>query len=326
MLFICLAASVLAADCDKLPPLSIFFVVDSSRSVDDDQFRNQLSIANGVLEDMRSRFRQHKQDPVKELDFGLLEFSSGHSIIRELAPDDGKNFDEGRRDGTGGTKYEQGLNAAISRLKAGSKKMKLIWFLTDGEPNGPGLLPNIPMTPAQVQELRTRVFVNQDITMVSTYLSNKPDLSAGTTTLQILSCQDPQAKCTDRVLAAYLKDASFNLESFKKKAADMFSSVVYSIACTTTTTTTSTINPGTPPEPKTMMIPLLVAALVAAAVLCICCCFYSSKKSKTLATQEEEASKPMTLRKTSEAQTATYIGTRRTRPESYRTRRGSHPY
>jgi len=213
----------------------IMFVVDSSGSVTNDAFRNQIEIANAVLDDVRKLFTEYKQDPRTYLSVGMIEFAESNSVRRPLSDDDGSNFDVDRRDicplgapGVGcGTYYEQVLTEVISQLNQGQDEdaEKLIWFLTDGQPIKTAA---VPLTREEVLEMRKRLFKTGDnITIASTFLSpNDTSLAAGTSILQALSCEDPNAQCTDRVLAGSLQDPNFLLDKFKTDAQKMFRNVV----------------------------------------------------------------------------------------------------
>lgn len=241
MLLLAFFILVWSTPCGKLPPTRVMFVVDSSSSVKETAFKHQIAVANAVLGDVRAFFEQHDQDPRAFLEVGMIEFSDEYKVRRPLMVDDGTNFEESRRDvcpdvDACGTKYEAPLTAAINLLKAGGEeKSKLIWFLTDGQPLG---AKNKALTPAQVEELRERLFPNhnQDVALMSTLLQPETDISDGRNTLQILSCKTPQDKCTDRVLAASFKSTWFDMEKFKKTASSRFRLVVASVACPITTT------------------------------------------------------------------------------------------
>jgi len=245
--------------CTGISPVKIVFLIDESFSVLPGPFKNQLELGNTVLDTVRKFYEDHGSDP-SAVEFGVVSFSSGATVRKDMGEDDGSRIDFSQT--PGGTNLKKGLEKAKEVLVQGSPhSLPVIWLLTDGEPT---------------DDLRRIELLKQyrsgelsGITVLGVFLPPAEEvlLGLGVKVMQALTCADADDECTDRYISEKIGVSDF--QDVKTKAEDMMNEVLKEITATC------------------IAIPLLLLIIVIIIVI-LACCTWGGKKALAHIMEEEE--------------------------------------
>jgi len=218
-----------------------------------------LDLGNTVLDAVRKFYKDLGRDP-SAVEFGVVSFSNGATVRKDMGEDDGSRIDFAQTEG--GTNLKTGLDKAKEVLAQGSSdKLPLIWLITDGEP---------------VDELKNIEVLKQyrsdelsGITVLGVFLppakEEFPDL--GPKVMQALTCADPDDECTDRFISEQIGVSDFH--DVKTESEDMMNEVLKEITATC------------------IAIPLLLGIIVLILVI-LGCCTWGGKQALAHIMEEEE--------------------------------------